>query len=81
MSLRTAPDAPMRDTEGPAVAPSRITVADIATDLAIGRHSVYAMLEGGIIPGIKLKRGWLVTRHAYERWKETAGTRITPKAA
>lgn len=61
--------------------PSRVTVREIANDLDIGRHSVYAMLEGGIIPGIKLKRGWLVTRHAYERWKETAGTRISPKAA
>jgi excisionase family DNA binding protein len=53
---------------------SRISVQEIAADLAIGKHSVYRMLEGGVIPGIRLKRGWLVTRYAYERWKESCGT-------
>ena len=53
---------------------SRLSIQEIATDLAIGRHSVYQMLETGVIPGIKLGRGWLVTRYAYERWKHTCGT-------
>jgi len=54
---------------------SRITIKEIADDLSIGLHSVYGMLERGIIPGIKLGRGWLVTLHAYGEWKRTCGTK------
>jgi excisionase family DNA binding protein len=43
-------------------------------DLMIGKHSVYQMLDDGVLPGLKLGRGWLVTRNAYERWKDSCGT-------
>jgi hypothetical protein len=61
---------------GAPMAPSRVSIPEIVQDLAIGRHSVYQMLESGILPGIRLKRGWLVTRHAYESWKRTCGARV-----
>jgi excisionase family DNA binding protein len=51
----------------------RITVPEIASRLRIGRMAVYTMLERGVIPGIRLGRRWIVTRHAYERWEEHAG--------
>jgi excisionase family DNA binding protein len=54
---------------------SRITVSEIATRLAIGRLAVYAMLEKGIVPGIRLGRRWIITRHAYEQWERTCGMR------
>lgn len=52
---------------------SRISVAEIATRLAIGRAAVYTMLEKHIIPAIRLGRRWLITRHAYEEWERTCG--------
>jgi hypothetical protein len=36
---------------------------------------VYAMLEKGIIPGIRLGRRWIITRQAYEQWERTCGLR------
>ena len=54
---------------------SRITVPEIARRLGIGRLAVYAMLEQGIIPGIRLGRRWIITRHAYEQWERTCGMR------
>jgi excisionase family DNA binding protein len=53
----------------------RITIPEIALRLSIGRLAVYAMLEQGIIPGIRLGRRWIVTRHAYEQWERTCGMR------
>lgn len=53
----------------------RITVLEIARRLDIGRLAVYAMLEQGILPGIRLGRKWIITRHAYEQWERTCGTR------
>jgi len=53
---------------------SRITVPEIAQRQAIGRLAVYSMLERGIIPGIRLGKRWIVTRHAYEFWERTAGS-------
>ena len=53
----------------------RITVEEIANRLNIGRLAVYAMLEQGIIPNIRLGRRWIVTRHAYEQWERTCGMR------
>ncbi len=35
-------------------------------DWEIGRLAVYAMLEQGILPGIRLGRRWIITRHAYD---------------
>jgi len=54
---------------------SRITVPEIAHRLDIGRLKVYAMLEQGILPGVLVGRRWIVTRHAYEHWERTCGTR------
>jgi excisionase family DNA binding protein len=50
-----------------------MTIEEIARRLSIGRLAVYAMLDQGIIPGIRLGRRWIVTRHAYEQWERTCG--------
>jgi excisionase family DNA binding protein len=52
---------------------NRISVIDIARRLNIGRLAVYAMLEQGIIPGVRLGRRWIITRHAYLSWERTCG--------
>ena len=52
---------------------SRLTVDEIARDLAINRDTVYDMLKRKQIPGIRAGRIWIITRHAYGRWKETCG--------
>jgi hypothetical protein len=51
-------------------------VPEIAQRLDIGRMSVYAMLERGILPGIRLgRRTW----HAYKQWEHTcAPTNFPP---
>jgi excisionase family DNA binding protein len=54
---------------------TRITVAEIARRLQIGRMAVYSMLEQGTLPGIRIGRRWLITRHAYEQWERTCGLR------
>ena len=55
----------------------RITVPEIAQRLSIGRIAVYAMLERGIIPGVRIGRLWIVTRYAYDEWERTCGTRLS----
>src|SRR6202022_1471225 len=62
-------------------ASNRISVAEIARRLEIGRLAVYAMLEQGIMPGIRLGRRWIVTRHAYEQWERTCGVRTNSDGA
>lgn len=57
---------------------SRLSIPEIASRLSIGRLAVYRMLERGIIPGIRLGRRWIVTRHAYEHWERTCGTKDLP---
>ena len=52
---------------------TRISVPEIAVRLDIGRLAVYAMLKQGIIPGVRLGRRWIITRHAYEQWERTCG--------
>jgi excisionase family DNA binding protein len=52
-----------------------MSVEEIARRLGVGRLAVYAMLEGGIIPGVRVGRRWIITRHAYEEWERTCGTR------
>ena len=52
---------------------ARMTVEEIACRLNIGRLAVYAMLEQGVIPAIRLGRRWIVTRYAYEEWERTCG--------
>ena len=53
---------------------SRISVPEIARRLDVGRLAVYAMLEKGIMPGIRLGRRWIITRHAYEQWERSCGS-------
>lgn len=55
-------------------ASNRMAIAEIAQRLGVGRLAVYAMLEQGIIPGIRLGRRWIVTQPAYEQWERTCGT-------
>ena len=62
----------LQDTSNP-LAPRRITVPEIARRLGVGRLTVYELLRRGIIPGIRLGRRWIVTRHAYEGWERTCG--------
>ena len=52
-------------SEGPI---TRMPIREIARHLAIGRLAVYAMLEQGIIPGIRIGSRWIITRQAYARW-------------
>jgi excisionase family DNA binding protein len=54
---------------------SRISVLEIARRLNLGRMAVYSMLEQGIIPGVRLGRRWIITRHAYLAWERTCGRR------
>jgi excisionase family DNA binding protein len=54
---------------------ARISVPEIANRLGIGRLTVYAMLERQILPGIRLGRRWIITRHAYDQWERTCGMR------
>jgi excisionase family DNA binding protein len=53
----------------------RITINEIAERLSIGRLSVYAMLEQGTIPAVRLGRRWIVTRAAYLEWEGSCGAR------
>jgi excisionase family DNA binding protein len=64
-------------SKGPTVSSSRIGVAEVAERLAIGRMAVYALLKAQIIPAIRLGRRWIISRHAYEQWERTCGTRVT----
>jgi excisionase family DNA binding protein len=52
---------------------NRMSVEEIARRLDVGRLAVYAMLEGGILPGVRVGRRWIITRHAYEQWERTCG--------
>lgn len=54
---------------------NRMAASEIARRLSIGRLAVYALLEQGIIPGVRLGRRWIITRHAYEHWERTCGMR------
>jgi excisionase family DNA binding protein len=52
-----------------------MSVPEIARRLNIGRLAVYAMLEQGDLPGLRVGRRWIITRHAYEQWERTCGMR------
>jgi excisionase family DNA binding protein len=58
---------------GGQIQPDRLTIPEIACRLNIGRLAVYAMLEKGLLPGLRVGRRWIVTRHAYENWERTCG--------
>jgi excisionase family DNA binding protein len=51
----------------------RISVAEIAKRLSIGRLGVYTMLVKKIIPAIRFGRRWIITRRSYEQWEQAAG--------
>jgi len=55
--------------------PARITVQEIAGRLAMGKESVYRLLDRGEIPAIRHGRSWLISRSAYERWEQSFGSR------
>ena len=55
---------------------SRLTVDEIAERLELGRQAVYSMLEQQIIPAIRLRRRWIITRHAYEQFERTCGMQV-----
>jgi len=57
---------------------ARMSVPEIANRLNIGRLAVYTMLENGVLPGIRVGRRWIITRHAYEQWERTCGLRSGP---
>ncbi len=57
---------------------NRMSVEEIARRLDIGRLAVYAMLEQGLLPAIRLGRRWIITRQAYEQWERTCGMRGDP---
>lgn len=54
---------------------SRLTIAEIAARLEIGRDAVYELLNSGKIPSIRVRQGgrFIVTRHAFEEWERTCG--------
>jgi excisionase family DNA binding protein len=54
---------------------ARLTPKEIAARLKVGPRAVYALLEQGVLPGIRLGKRWLITRHAYEEWERTCGIR------
>ncbi len=62
------------------MADARIRVPEICTRLGLGQRTVYAMLERGIIPAIRLNRRWIVTRPSYEEWEKTCGGAVEANA-
>jgi excisionase family DNA binding protein len=52
---------------------SRISVAEIAARLSVGRLTVYKLLENGVIPSIRFGHRYIVTRRAYKDWELTCG--------
>ena len=64
-------------TDEPMPRPAHIQVPEIAYRLGVGRLKVYAMLEAGLIPGIRFGRKWIITRFAYEAWERTCGVRAS----
>jgi excisionase family DNA binding protein len=65
----------MPDRSALEVRATRMSIPEIARLLRVGRLSVYAMLEDGILPGVRLGRRWIVTRQAFEQWERTCGMR------
>ena len=79
---RNSPTSPVSPNSTPTLSVTvpterkqRITIEEIASRLSIGRLAVYALLDRAEIPAIRLGRRWIVTRHAYEQWERTCGTK------
>ena len=64
----------------PMVIKSRITVAEIASRLSIGRLTVYKLLENQLIPSIRFGHRYIVTRRAYEAWEQSCGRSLLKQA-
>lgn len=56
---------------------ARIQVPEICRRLEISEKAVYALLEGRIIPALRMRKRWIIGRHAYEEWEQNIGKRIT----
>lgn len=65
-----------RDDALPGRLGNRMSVEEIARRLDVGRLAVYALLEQGTLPGIRLGRRWIITRHAYDEWERTCGMQV-----
>lgn len=52
----------------------RVSVAELAQDLALGKPAVYRMLKLRLIPNIRVGHKFIVTRAAYDAWKQRCGT-------
>jgi excisionase family DNA binding protein len=72
------PQNPEKQSERKERTSARMSIAEIAARLALGRMAVYAMLEKRIIPGLRLGRRWIVTRHAFEEWERRCGNESFP---
>jgi excisionase family DNA binding protein len=77
MASKSMTENPQSSADGPTDS-SRISVIEIARRLHVGRLAVYSMLERRIIPGIRLGRRWIITRHAYLDWERTCGRDAGP---
>ncbi len=66
---------PQSEKSGSDGAKGVMKIDEIRLRLGIGRMAVYAMLERGQLPGIRVGRRWIVTRQAYEHWERTCGIR------
>lgn len=57
---------------------SRMSISEIRQRLGLGRDAVYKLLQSGAIPSIRGQGEsgrFIVTRHAFEQWEKTCGTR------
>jgi excisionase family DNA binding protein len=57
-------------------AEGRISIDEMAAFLAVGKATVYAMLNQRIIPAIKVGKRFIVTRHAFNAWEQTCGKEV-----
>ena len=58
-----------------------MSIPEIALRLDVGRLAVYAMLEQGLLPGIRVGRRWIVTRSAFDIWEKTCGMATVERVA
>ena len=56
--------------------PSTITVDQMKRELNCGRLKIYALMESGVIPAVRIhpKGRWIVSRCAFRNWLQVAGT-------
>jgi excisionase family DNA binding protein len=60
---------------------SRITVPEIMRRMNIGRIAVYQLLDLGLLPAIRIRRRWIISRVAFEKWLETCDGRQAEQVA